>query len=110
MAGESNLKIKMDYAYDYYSLRKLDEDPVDLFEKTCDFFDEVQGMMESENLRQARAAAYEEYTIATMAAMIFGSNMIEKAGSTEAIRDIHQPPRLHRNKDPPPQPKSRRLP
>ncbi|KFY43578.1 hypothetical protein V495_03875 [Pseudogymnoascus sp. VKM F-4514 (FW-929)] len=85
MAGNTDVKIKMDYAYDYYSLSKLDEDPVDLFEKTCGFFDEVQRMMESENFGQARAAAYEEYTIATMAAMIFGSNMIEKAGSTEDI-------------------------
>jgi hypothetical protein len=42
-------------------------------------------MMENENLSQARKTAYEEYTIDTMAAMIFGSNMIEKARSREEI-------------------------
>ncbi|KFY00276.1 hypothetical protein O988_03400 [Pseudogymnoascus sp. VKM F-3808] len=69
----------------FISLSKIDEDPDDLLEKTCGSFDEVQRMMEIENLSQARAAAYEEYIIDTMAAMIFGSNMIEKAGSTEDI-------------------------
>ncbi|KAL5353631.1 hypothetical protein ACLOAV_001668 [Pseudogymnoascus australis] len=83
--GDSPLKFKMDSAYDYYSLSKIDEDPDDLFEKTCGLFDEVREMMESENLSQARKTAYEEYTIDTMAAMIYGSNMIEKAGSTEDL-------------------------
>lgn len=75
----------MDSVYDYYSLSKIDEDPDDLFEKTCGFFEEVREMIESENLSHARETAYEEHTIDTMAAMIFGSNMIEKAGSTEDI-------------------------
>lgn len=84
-ASDSPLKMKMDSAYDYYSLSKIDEDPDDLFEKTCGFFEEVREMMENENLSQARETAYKEHTIDTMAAMIFGSNMIEKAGSTEDI-------------------------
>ncbi|KFY13147.1 hypothetical protein V491_06502 [Pseudogymnoascus sp. VKM F-3775] len=82
-AGDSTLRLKMDSAYDYYSLSKIDEDPDDLFEKFCGFFDDVRDMMEIENLSNARKAAYEEYTMDSMAAMIFGSNMIEKAGSTE---------------------------
>ncbi|OBT67781.1 hypothetical protein VE03_03457 [Pseudogymnoascus sp. 23342-1-I1] len=83
--GDSPLGFKMDSAYDYYSLSKIDEDPDDLFDKTCSLFEEVRDMMESENLPQARKTAYEEHTIDTMATMIYGSNMIEKAGSTESI-------------------------
>jgi fido (protein-threonine AMPylation protein) len=83
---DSPLKMKMmGSAYDYYSLSKIDKDPDDLFEKTHGFFEEVLEMMESENLSQARKAAYEEHSIDTMGAMIFGSNMIEKAGSSENI-------------------------
>ncbi|ELR06224.1 hypothetical protein VC83_02383 [Pseudogymnoascus destructans] len=65
--------------------KQLDKDPDDLFEKTSSFFEEVREMMESENLSQARKTAYEEHSIDTMATMIFGSNMIEKAGSTERL-------------------------
>lgn len=83
--GDSPLKMKMGSGYDYYSLSKIDKDPDDLFEKTRSFFEEVQEIMGSENLSQARKTAYEEHSIAIMAAMIFGSNMIEKAGSSENI-------------------------
>lgn len=83
--SDSPLRFKMNTAYDYYSLSKIDQDPDDLFSQTRVFFDEVREMMESENLSQARETAYEEHTINTMSAMIFGSNMIETAGSTESI-------------------------
>ncbi|OBT82818.1 hypothetical protein VE02_08608 [Pseudogymnoascus sp. 03VT05] len=83
--GDSPLKMKMGSGYDYYSLSKINEDPDDLFEKTCGYFKEVQEMMESDNLSQARKTAYEEHSISIMAAMIFGSNMTEKAGSSENI-------------------------
>ncbi|KFY01985.1 hypothetical protein O988_02409 [Pseudogymnoascus sp. VKM F-3808] len=73
----------MDSTYDYYSLSRIDEDPDELFKKTHGLFEEVQEMME--NLTPAQEDAYEQHSVNTMIAMIFGSNFIEKAGSEHNI-------------------------
>ncbi|KFY35225.1 hypothetical protein V494_06100, partial [Pseudogymnoascus sp. VKM F-4513 (FW-928)] len=83
----SPLTLKMDSTYDYYSLSKLDADPDDLFSQTASLLTSVRDKMETEDPHDAEQAVYEEYTIATMASMIFGSNFIESSGSTKDISE-----------------------